>query len=326
MLLDEKGNQKQELSIGQRKSLITERVILVPGPDEERDIILEIYDQFLSGIGETEIANQLNARGLKNFFGRHWSRGTVREVLTNEKYIGNNLYNRTSSKMKQKSRPNPEDEWIRKEQAFDPIVDMGRFYAVQAIYRERNKKVTNDELLKGLQDLYCKQGRLSALIIDEANFLPPSSVFRTRFGGLLRAYRMIGYTPERDYQYVVINQRLRTLHAEIVDSVVDNIEQLCARRVPVDAENGLLELNDNLFISIVISRCFLSPAGTRRWKIRFDMGLHPDITVAVRMDCHNEAIQDYYILPSLEFSHGSMKLLDNNAGMLDSFRADNLDL
>lgn len=325
MLLDEKGNQKQELSIGQRKSLITERVILVPGPGEEIDIIHSIYDKFLSGIGETEIANQLNSRGLKNFFGRHWSRGTVREVLTNEKYIGNNLYNRTSSKMKQKSRPNPENEWIRKEQAFDPIVDMGRFYAVQAIYRERNKKTTNDELLKGLHDLYCKQGRLSALIIDEADFLPPSSVFRTRFGGLLRAYRMIGYTPERDYQYVVINQRLRTLHAEIVDGVVHNIEQLCARRVPVDAENGLLELNDNLFISIVISRCFLSPAGTRRWKIRFDMGLHPDITVAVRMDCNNEAIQDYYILPSLEFSHGPMKLLDNNAGMLDSFRADNLD-
>ena len=106
MLLDEAGNQKQALSIGQRKSLLTERVILVPGPDDERNTVLWIYDQFLSGAGETEIANQLNMRGIKNLFGRHWSRGTVREVLTNEKYIGNNLFNRTSSKMKQKSRPN----------------------------------------------------------------------------------------------------------------------------------------------------------------------------------------------------------------------------
>ncbi len=325
MLLDEAGNQKQALSIGQRKSLLTERVILVPGPDDERNTVLWIYDQFLSGIGETEIANQLNMRGIKNLFGRPWSRGTVREVLTNEKYIGNNLFNRTSSKMKQKSRPNQEDEWVRKEQAFEPIVDAEIFYSVQAIYRERNKKITNDELLQGLQDLYSKQGRLSALIIDEADSLPPSSVFRTRFGGLLRAYRMIGYTPERDYQYVVINQRLRTLHAEIVTDVVHTIEKLCGRRVPVDHENGLLELNDNLSLSIVISRCFSSSAGTQRWKIRFDTGLHPDITVAVRMDSSNAAIQDYYILPALEFSHEPMKLLERNTGMLDSFRTDSLD-
>ena len=325
MLLDETGNPKQELVMGQRKSLLTERVILVPGPDEERNIVLWVYDRFMAGTGETEIAALLNAQGIKNHFGRPWSMGTVREVLTNEKYIGNNLFNRTSGKMKRKSRPNPECEWIRKERVFTPLVDAERFYAVQAIYRERNKKVTDDELLQGLRDLYGRQGRLSALIIDEADFLPPSSIFRTRFGGLLRAYRMIGYTPERDYQYVAINQRLRTLHAGVVADVVNSIEALCGRHIPVDPESCLLELNDNLFISIVISRCFISPAGTRRWKIRFDSGLHPDITVAVRMDFRNEAIQDYYILPALEFSHEPMKLSENNIGLLDSFRTDALD-
>jgi hypothetical protein len=32
--------------------------------------------------------------------GRDWTRATVREVLTNEKYIGNNVYNRISFKLK----------------------------------------------------------------------------------------------------------------------------------------------------------------------------------------------------------------------------------
>jgi hypothetical protein len=230
----------------------------------------------------------------------------VCEVLTNEKYVGNNLFNRTSGKMKSKAKPNPESKWVRKDRAFEPIVDVERFYTVQGIYRERNKKTTDEELLQGLRDLYARQGRLSALIIDEADFLPPSSLFRTRFGGLLRAYRMIGYTPERDYQYVAINQRLRTLHAEIVADVVRSIENLCGRQIPIDPESFLLELNYNLFISVVISRCFITPAGTRRWKIRFDSGLHPDITVAVRMDTRNEMIQDYYILPALEFSAEQM--------------------
>ena len=325
MLLDETGRPKQELAMGQRKSLLTERVILMPGPDEERQIVLWIYDQFIAGTGETEIAAQLNAKGVETHFGRQWSRATVYEVLTNEKYVGNNLFNRTSGKMKSKAKPNPESEWVRKELAFEPIVDVERFYTVQGIYRERNKKISDEELLQGLRDLYARQGRLSALIIDEADSLPPSSLFSTRFGGLLRAYQLIGYTPEHDYQYIAINQRLRTLHAKIVADVVHSIKSLCGRQIHIDPKNCLIELNHNLLISVVISRCFTTPAGTRRWKIRFDSGLHPDITVAVRMDTRNEAIHDYYILPALEFSHEQIKLSEDNVGFLDSFRTDTLD-
>ena len=325
MLLDETGSPKQELAIGQRKSLLAERVILVPGPEEERKVVLWIYEQFISGVTESDIAASLNAEGVYNHFGRPWSRGTVCEVLTNEKYIGNNLFNRTSGKMKSKAKPNPATEWVRKEHAFEPIVDAELFAMVQEIYKERNKKFTNDELLEGLRDLYTRKGRLSALIIDEAGSLPPSSLFRTRFGGLLRAYRMIGYTPERDYQYVVINQRLRAFHAETIADVIRQIEILCGRKVLVDPETSLLELNHNLLISIVISRCFTTSTRMRRWKIRFDTGLHPDITVAVRMDERNEAIHDYYILPALEFSHDQIRLAEDNTGLWDSFRADTLD-
>ncbi|MEI6705370.1 MAG: recombinase family protein, partial [Deltaproteobacteria bacterium] len=149
MLLDEAGRPKQELAMGQRKSLLTERVILMPGPDDELRIVSWIYDQFIAGGSEIEIAVQLNTQGVKTHFGRPWSRGTVCEVLTNEKYVGNNLFNRTSGKMKSKAKPNPENEWVRKERAFEPIVDMERFWTVQGIYRERNKKTTDEELLQG---------------------------------------------------------------------------------------------------------------------------------------------------------------------------------
>ena len=325
MLLDENGNPKQELTMGQRKSLLTERVILMPGSDEEQGIVLWMYDQFIAGTTETEIADLLNAKGVKNHFARPWTSGTVREVLTNEKYVGNNLFNRTSGKMKSRTKPNPENEWVRKERAFEPIVDIERFCTVQEIYQERHKKITDEELLQGLRDLYTRQGRLSALIIDEADILPPSSLVSSRFGGLLRVYQMIGYTPKRDYQYVAINQRLRVLHTEIMTDVVCSIENLCGRQIPIDPKTGLLELNHNLSVSVVISRCFTTPTGTRRWKIRFDSGLHPDITVAVRMDTRNEAILDYYILPALEFSYEQLRLSEDNIGFLDSFRTDTLD-
>ena len=318
VLLDETGNPKQELTMGQRKSLLTERVILMPGPEDECQIVLWIYDQFIAGISETRIATQLNAKGVETHFGRPWSRGTVCEVLTNEKYVGNNLFNRTSGKMKSRAKPNPESEWVRKEHAFEPVVDMERFWTVQGIYRERNKKTTDEELLQGLRDLYARQGRLSALIIDEADFLPPCSLIRNRFGGLLRVYQMIGYAPKHDYKYIAINQRLRALHAEIVADVLHSIESLCGRQIPIDPKSCLLALNHNLSVSVVISRCFTTPAGTRRWKIRFDSSLQPDITVAVRMDTRNEAIHDYYILSALEFAHEQRKLSED-IDLPDSF-------
>ena len=49
---------------------------------------------------EAEIAALLDERGVKTDLDRPWTRGTVHQVLTNEKYIGNNVYNRHSYKLK----------------------------------------------------------------------------------------------------------------------------------------------------------------------------------------------------------------------------------
>ena len=64
-----------------------------------------IYQAFLiDGKTESEIAALLNAQGTLTDFGRAWTQGTVHQVLTNEKYIGNNVYHRTSFKLKKQAR------------------------------------------------------------------------------------------------------------------------------------------------------------------------------------------------------------------------------
>jgi hypothetical protein len=326
MLLDESGKPKQPLSIGERKSLLTERVILVPGPQNETEMVVWMYDQVIAGYMESEIAESLNAQDWKTDFGRSWTVGTVREILTNEKYCGHNIYNRCSSKLKSKPKPNPIDEWIIKENAFAPVIDKERFDKVQTIIRERHKKFTNDELLERLKRLYSLKGALSAIIIDESEEMPPSSLYAHRFGGLLRAYKLIGYVPERDYQYVEINRRLRLLYSETVANIIETLERLGQRKIPIHPETGLLEINHNYLASLVISRCFILPSGALRWKIRFDTALCPHITIAVRMDDKNEKIHDYYLLPSIEFGQGSLKLSEDNIDLLDSFRFDTLEL
>src|SRR5262249_25136196 len=95
MLINQAGDFKGTLPRGEQKSLQTDRVVLVPGPDEEIATVRWIYDEFtLKGKTESEIAQSLNAQGKKTDLGRSWTRGTVHQVLTNEKYIGNNVFNR----------------------------------------------------------------------------------------------------------------------------------------------------------------------------------------------------------------------------------------
>jgi DNA invertase Pin-like site-specific DNA recombinase len=92
MLIDQNGAKKAVLKMGEQKSLQTDRVVLVAGPEQEVLVVREIYRAFLEESKlESEIAAGLNAQGLVTDFGRAWTRGTVHEVLTNEKYIGNNV-------------------------------------------------------------------------------------------------------------------------------------------------------------------------------------------------------------------------------------------
>ena len=138
MLINQAGQQKGLLAHREYKSLQTDRVVLVPGPDEEVRVVGWIYDEFTKrGSHEAKIAAELNAKGLVTDLGRPWTRGTVQQVLTNEKYIGNNIYNRTSFKLKRKHVRNTADMWVRAEKAFEPLVSSEAFYTARGIIQER---------------------------------------------------------------------------------------------------------------------------------------------------------------------------------------------
>ena len=93
VLIDQAGTLKGELTRGEHKSLQTDRVILQPGPDDEVAVVNQIYRWFVAdNLTELDIAERLNIQGTRTDLGRSWTRATVREVLSNEKYIGNNVY------------------------------------------------------------------------------------------------------------------------------------------------------------------------------------------------------------------------------------------
>lgn len=324
VLVDQNGSIKSELVRGEHKSLQTDRVILMPGPEGEVDTVNQIYRWFIEmGLSETEIADRLNQSGVRTDLDRNWTRSTVREILTNEKYIGNNVYNRISFKLKKHRITNQADMWIKKEGAFEAIVPPETFYVAQGIIRARAHRFSNEELIEKLRNLYQHKGFLSGMIIDEAEGMPSAAAYIQRFGSLIRAYETVGFTPDRDYRFLEVNKFLRKLHPEIVGSTEAAILDL-GGTVERDPATDLINVNREFTISIVIARCQIPQSGRHRWKIRFDTSLAPDITIAVRLDRNNQRPLDYYFLPHLDFGSSRVSLAEHNGVEFESYRFDDL--
>src|SRR4029077_15389191 len=103
-----------------------------------------------------EIARRLNAQGIKSIEGRPWTRNLVCGVLTNEKYMGDIVYNRTSGKLSAQRRTNPPALWIRKDGGCAAIVSKDTFLAAQKSIRARDRLASDEELLDNLRELYRK--------------------------------------------------------------------------------------------------------------------------------------------------------------------------
>jgi len=324
LLVDDKGVPKGQLAWGQHKSLQTDRVILVPGPPEEQALVQRIYQLFVvTGMTEGAIALLLNEEGAVTDRDRPWTRATVHQVLTNEKYIGNNVFNRVSFKLKERRVHNPPEKWVRAAGVFEAIVPAETFMEAREIILARSLRLSDDELLTRLRLLLEERGAVSGLIIDERPGMPSSSAYRSRFGSLLRAYQLVGWRPARDYRYLEINRALRAYHPQVIEQLRLGLERGGGR--VGEGPDGLLSVNGELTLSVAVARCQERPSGALRWRFGFDTGRLPDVTVAVRMAPGNARSLDYFLFPSLDLAGGRLRLAEENGLSIDAYRFDDLE-
>lgn len=325
VLIDQNGNMKGALTRGEHKNLQTDRVILIPGPDEEIKIVNRIYDWFIDEeLNEFAIAKRLNELGLKTDLNRPWNRKTVHQILTNEKYIGNNVYNRISYKLKKARVINLPNMWIKKESAFTPIVAVDKFYAARQIILTRRKRFDKDELISKLRALYKNKGYLTKQAINEADGMPSSTAYKNRFGTLINAYEKVGFKPSRDYQHLETNRYLRQIYPEIIHKTEQKIHEV-GGLTSRDNITEIITVNNEFTISIVLARCKLIDGRSPRWKIRFDARIVPDITLAIRLNKDNTAPLDYYLFPRLDFQFSFLCLTKQSAMKYECYRFDDLE-
>jgi DNA invertase Pin-like site-specific DNA recombinase len=326
MLLGQDGNEKGLLKKGEHKSLQTDRVVLVPGPGREVEVVRRIYDLFTrTGLKERDIADQLGREGAASpEGGRRWTPSAVRGILTNEKYIGNNVYNRRSFKLKQKRVRNAPSEWVRRDGAFPAVVEPETFFVARGIFIERSRGLSDEELVARLTALLAARGTLSAALIDGAEDVPSSGVYRHRFGSLIAAYALAGFRPDRDFAYIDINRHLRGLRDPLVAGVTAKMAEVGAT-VTRDGRAGVLLVNGQYTVDFLMTRCRQTPAGARRWIA--DAGRRPaDVSVVVRMDVDNRDPVDFFLVPRTAGLPPRLRLSDENGAGIDNFQRDELDL
>jgi DNA invertase Pin-like site-specific DNA recombinase len=300
LLISSDRQPKQQLESGERKSIATDRVILVPGPAHEVQRVREIYRMLVSeNLSVYAIARELNKKGIKFSGDSRWDYAAVCAVLTHPKYTGCHVFGRTSSKLYTPVVRLPKSEWVLTPGAFEPLIDHTTYSEAQRILQGRTINKSSEELLDSLRGLLAKKGKLSLHLIKNSEDVPSPSTYRHRFGSLRRAYELIGYG--RPDQFGPIDLRRRT--QALREGLVSQIAAMFPDDVSIVRRGGKwrsrLQLSNGLTVSVLVARSVQIWKKTLRWRVdpvRYERGL---VTLLARLDESNNSFLDFHVFPSV---------------------------
>lgn len=313
-LVDANGKAKQVLQLGDRKALQSDRVVLVPGPKNEVEVVRKIFRDFVRKPSEKAIATSLNGRGVRTDLGTPWTSHKIHKILVNPKYVGRNVWNRVSFRLKDNRVSNPPSAWIEGPVTFEPIIDKRLFRKVAAIFERREHVIPDGELLGGLRAILKKHRKLTARLIDEERAMPSSAVVYRRFGGLAAAYKRINYKPRMNLAFSELSQSLRRLRGEFVSKVRVMLETRGDDvRFKRAGRNTALLLNEQTTVHFLVMKSRKTRCGYARWRLgRLHRSAAPGPVVVIRMDEQNVEPAAYYLFPDARHmgSNPNMRVAD----------------
>src|SRR5690348_6165892 len=191
MLVSPSKMPKQLLGRGERKSIATDRVVLVPGPSDEVTCVKEIFRMFVSekrGIGW--IAHELNTRGIPHF-DSDWDYQAVWAILRHPKYAGYSVFARSTSRLYSPSVKVPKSEWVITPSAFEPIVDIETFNEAQRLLAARTIHLPDEEILTRLRKLLAIKRKLTPKIMQDCQEQQLPSTFQGLLAILLDPNKLV---------------------------------------------------------------------------------------------------------------------------------------
>jgi len=303
MMVSADGKPKQKLKDGERKSLTTDRIILVPGPRKEVECVRQMFSMVIEGrLGACAIARDLNKREIA-CYGKQWTDVTVRAVLLNPKYKGWNVWHRRTLRLGSKRLPVASEHWISKPGAFAPLVDEQTFDRVQAILPTKaDRSWTNDDILNRVKRLLKAKGRLSEDLIQKARGMPSTSTLHTHFGSFRHIYQLVGYRlPDVDvFRGCEKMERALRLRREVVRQIVEMFPQTFTVTHLPHRNRSILQLKDGTMISVLLSRVLRTLRGAMRWLVQPIPAECELVTLLCRLKPEHDGIDSYYVFPRID--------------------------
>lgn len=288
MLVAADGKRKHLLEAGEVKSISSDHVVFVPGPEVEQACVREIYRQFVEDRKPmTEIARDLNRRNIPFTSGSAWSPTVIKLILSHPKYIGTLVFNRTERKLQSPQRRTDRSKWLVIPNTFEPIVEEHTFRAAQKVLDNFTRKKSNQRLLDDLKNLLAEKGKLSIDLLRDTPGMASLQTYVSRMGSLRNAYKQIGYDilPWVAFREQLISVRKRLMREVL--ALFPNEVSMPPRKTKY------LQLKDGPLVLVYICRSFNLKAG-RRWLVRFDGS---SIGLAAMMDKDNVEVESMYVLP-----------------------------
>ncbi|MGN0498390.1 MAG: recombinase family protein [Acutalibacteraceae bacterium] len=234
----------------------------------EAEIVRLIFKSFLSGMGKKAIADMLNEMSAPKRFGyTTWRINTVAYILTNERYIGDALFqkNYTTDTLPFVKKPNRgEKAQYYVENMNPPIISKADFEAAQRLIKKSSIEQRSDIVSRPLtQKIRCKCGAAYTPICvgNKQYWGCKTHDFDARNCDSRRI-------PEKDIYdaFITMVNKLRNCRAEILPAAIAQTERLqmkaggaAARIKEIDKEVAELN-NKNLVLARLNTKGILRPA------------------------------------------------------------------
>ncbi len=222
--------------------------------EAEAEIVRRIFNEYLSGFGLNSICKNLNADGIiMGKSGIEWKKKAVRYILTNEKYMGDCLWQKSYTEnvfpFKKPKNGGEADQYYVADH-HEPIISRETFESVQELLKKRSEEFGHTEFRKypltmkiqcgncgrifkrkeggGKVIWVCQQHDLNAKLceckgIDQNEFY---DAFIRLFNKLLLNYKTILIPLQRSLQELKIKKHSGNLNvAEIHRSIIQLREQ-----------------------------------------------------------------------------------------------------
>lgn len=291
------GLTKGVLGPGERKPMSTDRVCYTPGPSEEIEVVRRIYDMYIvEHLSDIGIARRLNSEGIETGLHRPWSSHLVKQILTNDKYVGTLVFNRSTQRFRTSRRPNSPSIWVKVPDAFEAIVPHEKLEEARAERRRRNKHWTDDEMLDALRDLFIEHGRVTPDLINSGSG-PAVKSYAFRFNGVVAAMDLAGVSRPSLSPRTLTRYRMRCITR---DMTIEMERCAAAAEAQIDKISPRTYRLNDVTVRLLCTRCRFERSHPC-WKVTLAHNPVVDFVIWVRADPTNERVERLYLLPVADF-------------------------